>query len=282
MASSDKSSKNEMDEKIQIVQEKIENACKKSGRKVEDVTLLAVSKFHSAQEIENAYNCGLRFFGENRVQEATEKFPSLLEKYPDMHLHLIGSLQRNKVKQIVPYVTCIQSVDRLELAQEIQKRVLANSFFVGDKSNGEKSSVDKGSVAQNSAKSSEKNFIPASPIDILFEFHTGEESKSGFTSKDDVFKTLDYILEIQKTDANGSKLIPKGFMTMAPFTDDICVVRKSFATLRDLAEETQKRYPMFDFSVLSMGMSGDFEIAIEEGSTMVRIGTAIFGERQYK
>lgn len=245
-------------DRINCIQEKIENACQKSGRKTEDVKLLAVSKFHSAQEIEQAYLYGLKSFGENRVQEACEKFPSLLEKYADMHLHLIGSLQRNKVKQIVPYVSCIQSVDRLELVQEIQKRLDSNSLAI------ENSSIN----------------IPSSPLEILFEYHTGEESKSGYTTKDDVFKSLDFILDLQNS--KGTQIVPKGFMTMAPFTDDEKAIHKSFQTLRELKDETQKRYPMFDFSCLSMGMSNDFEIAIEEGSNMVRIGTAIFGERQYK
>lgn len=248
-------------ERIESVQEKLEIACQKANRRREDVTLLAVSKFHSAQEIEQAYECGLRFFGENRVQEACEKFPSLLENHPDMHLHLIGSLQRNKVKQIIPYATCIQSVDRIELLQEIQKRVEANSLLI-----------------ENGTSSLQ---IPTSPLEILFEIHTGEESKSGYQTKEELFSSLDYLTELQQ-ETNGGKIIPKGFMTMAPFTDDKTAIHRSFEMLRNLRDEAQKRYPQFELKELSMGMSGDFEIAIEEGSTMVRIGTAIFGERVYK
>ena len=155
---------------------------------------------------------------------------------------MIGQLQTNKVKHAVEIASCIEAVDRLELLEEIEKQC--------NKLNKQ--------------------------IKVLFEYHTGEESKAGFTSDEKLYQALDKCKE-----GAFPHIIPAGFMTMAPFTDDKQLIRKSFVTLRQLKEKLSKEYPMFDLSELSMGMSGDFEIAIEEGSTLVRVGTAIFGERVY-
>ena len=113
-------------------------------------------------------------------------------------------------------------------------------------------------------------------MNVLFEVHTAEDSKSGFQNIDDIKTTLDYILSLEN-----SFLEPVGFMTMAPFTENESEIRKSFITLRDIRDKIQKEYSDFNFTELSMGMSQDYKIAIEEGSTLVRIGTAIFGERKY-
>ena len=203
---------------------------------------MAVSKFHPAEAVIEAINAGQFLFGENRVQEAYSKFPSIIQDNPATELHMIGQLQTNKVRHAVEIASCIESVDRIELISEIEKQC---------------AKIDK-------------------KIKILFEYHTGEESKSGFTSKDELYKALEAC-------KNGSfpHVIPAGFMTMAPFTDDEALIRKSFVTLRELAETVKSEYPMFELNELSMGMSGDFELAIQEGSTLVRIGTAIFGERVY-
>ena len=231
-----------MKTRIEDILEKISLACDKSDRKTSDVKLMAVSKFHPVEEILQAYDCGLKLYGENRVQEACSKFSEILQIKPDVDLHLIGSLQRNKVKNIIPICSCIQSLDRIELAQEIQKQCEK----IGKK------------------------------INVLFEIHTGEDSKSGYQNIDDVKKTLDYILSLEN-----SFLVPTGFMTMAPFTNNESDIRNSFVTLRNLRDKIQSEYSDFNFSELSMGMSQDYQFAIEEGSTLVRIGTAIFGERKY-
>lgn len=231
-----------MKTRIEDILEKISLACDKSARKSTDVKLMAVSKFHPVEEILQAYDCGLKLYGENRVQEASSKFSEILQIKPDVDLHLIGSLQRNKVKNIIPICSCIQSLDRIELAQEIQKQCEK----IGKK------------------------------INVLFEIHTGEDSKSGYQNIDDVKKTLDYILSLEN-----SFLVPTGFMTMAPFTNNESEIRNSFVTLRNLRDKIQSEYSDFNFSELSMGMSQDYQFAIEEGSTLVRIGTAIFGERKY-
>lgn len=227
---------------LQEIKNKIEDAEIKSGRKPGSVKLMAVSKFHPDTDVIEAIECGQNLFGENRVQEADSKFPKIIEQNPQVQVHMIGSLQTNKVKQAVQFASCIESVDRIELIKEIEKQC---------------------------AKINKK-------IEILFEYHTGEESKAGFTSEEELIQVLDEC-------KNGAfpHVIPKGFMTMAPFTEDKELIRKSFVTLRKLSEKMKNKYPEFDFAELSMGMSGDFEIAIEEGSTLVRVGTAIFGQRDY-
>ncbi len=218
---------------IEIIQDRIHEASLKSGRNDKDVKLMAVSKFHPIEEVLEAYDAGLRLFGENRVQEATEKFSKL--SLSNLELHLIGTLQRNKVKKILPLVTCIQSVDRIELLQEIAKHKMYNS------------------------------------VTLLLEIHTGEESKSGFASVLDVENAIRYAIN--------ENLNICGFMTMAPFTDDKKIIRKSFVQLRDIANRMKEMFPSLQMPELSMGMSNDYDIAIEEGSTLVRVGTSIFGNR---
>lgn len=227
---------------LALINQKIKDAQKKAGGPDGCVKLIAVSKFHPSDTVYEAIDAGQFVFGENRVQEASEKFPSIIEKFPNVELHMIGQLQTNKVKKAVEIATYIQSVDRIELLREIEKQC---------------AKINK-------------------TIKILFEVHTGEESKSGYTSEEELIKSMDEC-------AKGTfpHIIPCGFMTMAPFTEDKELIRKSFVTLRTLSEKLKAKYPQLPLAELSMGMSGDFEIAIEEGATMVRVGTAIFGERDY-
>lgn len=220
----------------------ISQAEKQSGREAGSVKLMAVSKFHSVDEIKQAIDAGQLLFGENRVQEVCQKFDELYAYKPDIQLHIIGSLQTNKVKNAVKYACCIESVDRIELLEEIEKQC---------------SKINKN-------------------IDVLLELHTGEESKAGFESKEEMFNALELLQQKKFPHVN-----PKGFMTMAPFTDDKDLVLKSFTELKNAAEEAKKRFTTLELNELSMGMSGDFELAISEGSTLVRVGTAIFGERNY-
>ena len=229
-------------ENLEIIRNKISDAEKKSGRSQGSVKLMAVSKFHPSEAVVEAFEAGQLLFGENRVQEAAEKFPPLIEQHSDISVHMIGQLQSNKVKKAVTFASCIQSVDRIELLQEIEKQC---------------------------AKLNRN-------INILFEYHTGEESKSGYTSEEELCKSLEACAK-----GDFPHIIPCGFMTMAPFTDDEQLIRNSFITLRQLSEKLKPQFPQLPLTELSMGMSGDFEIAIEEGSTLVRVGTAIFGERDY-
>lgn len=229
-------------ENLSTIKDKIHNAEIKSNRPENSVKLMAVSKFHTVEEIKKAIDAGQILFGENRVQEACQKFEELFLYQPKIELHIIGNLQLNKVKKAVKIASCIQSVDRLELVEEIEKQC--------EKIN--------------------KN------INIFFEIHTAEDSKSGYTSEEDLFESLDLISK-----GKFPHIKTKGLMTMAPFTNDENLIRKSFVTLKNIQQNAKLKFPNLDLEELSMGMSGDFEIAIEEGSTLVRVGTAIFGERNY-
>ena len=205
------------------------------------VKLIAVSKFHPAETIKKAYDAGQRIFGESRVQELTAKQPTLPE---DIEWHFIGTLQTNKVKYIAPFISMIQSVDSLKLMQEIDRQA---------------------------AKCGRK-------IHVLIEVYIAEEeSKHGFSTNEckSIFTdgTLNQFPNIQV----------RGLMGMATFTDNAEQVRREFGKLRGLFDEI-KSMPTTDkfvFTELSMGMSDDYKTAIEEGSTMVRIGTSIFGAREY-
>lgn len=232
----------EIKDNLQKIHSLINKAEEQSGRKTGSVKLMAVSKFHPVEAVKEAIESGQLLFGENRVQEAVQKFTPILQANPDVELHIIGQLQTNKVKQAVGIASSIDSVDRIDLLKEIEKQC---------------AKLNK-------------------TIKVLFEYHTGEESKSGFTSEEALIEALE---ACQRGDF--PHIIPSGFMTMAPFTEDQELIHKSFITLRTLAQKLQTEYPQFNLGELSMGMSGDFEAAIEEGSTMVRVGTAIFGQRNY-
>lgn len=214
----------------------IEKACERSGRCSGEVQLIAVSKTKPVELLLEAYEAGVRDFGENRVQELTEKY-DLLPK--DIRWHMIGHLQRNKVKYLVGKVHLIHSVDSLRLAQEIQKEAQKRQM----------------------------------EVNILVEVNVAkEESKFGSTMDD----TLQLVREIA--------LLPsvhiRGLMTVAPFVNNPEENRSIFANLRQLAVDImRKNIDNVSMNVLSMGMTGDYQVAVEEGATCVRVGTGIFGER---
>ncbi|MDR0744011.1 MAG: YggS family pyridoxal phosphate-dependent enzyme [Tannerella sp.] len=207
----------------------------------EGVKLVAVSKFHPVETIKEVYGAGQRIFGESRVQELIAKQPLLPE---DIEWHFIGTLQTNKVKYIAPFISMIESVDTFRLLQEINRQ--AEKF----------------------------NRV----IRALIEVHIAEEgSKHGFSI--DECKSL----FTQTTLKQFPSIRVCGLMGMATFTDDTDQVRREFGILRNLFNEI-KSIPDTDkeiFTELSMGMSDDYKVAIEEGSTIVRIGTGIFGTREY-
>jgi pyridoxal phosphate enzyme (YggS family) len=202
------------------------------------VTLVAVSKFHPAEAIMEAYEAGQRIFGESRPQELAAKYAQLPS---DIHWHMIGHLQTNKVKMIAPFVKLIHSVDSNKLLIEINRQ------------------------AEKCGRT----------IDFLFEVHLAEdETKSGWD-----------VAELKEFLASGAMaqlpfVRPRGLMTIGTLTDDIELNKSEFRTLRALFDELQADFgPEFD--IISMGMTSDYEEAIECGSTMVRIGSMIFGERDY-
>jgi pyridoxal phosphate enzyme (YggS family) len=226
-------------EALERLEERIHGACGRSGRARECITLLAVSKFHQREAVEEAWDRGLRFFGESRVREAAEKFSGFRESRPGAELHLIGSLQSNKAKAALSLFDCVQSLDRDPIIRALGKY----------------------------AASGEK------PLRVLLELHTGEESKRGFPDEESLFRAAETVLSFPG-------LAPAGLMTMAPFTGDERRIRASFRAVVKAQSKLQSRFPGSDWSCLSMGMSNDFEIAIEEGATLIRIGTLLFGGRQ--
>jgi len=220
---------------IAKIEERLITALDRAGRRRDDVILMGVSKFVPSDLIEQAYDAGIRCFGESRVKEAAEKLNGFKDNHQSARIHLIGSLQRNKAKQAALFFDCIQSIDREELIAELEK---------------------------NSS-------LREKPLDILLELHTGEETKNGFSDFDSLFRAAESVFKSEM-------LKPLGLMTMAPFTADANKIRSSFRKLVKAQKELIQRFPDSDWSCLSMGMSNDFEIAIEEGSTLLRIGSAIF------
>ena len=245
-------------ENVSEVQNRIRAAAKRAGRDPAEIGLLAVTKFHPVEAALAAYSAGIRRFGENRVQEAASKYsPETRNLMPEAEIDLIGTLQGNKVNKALRIFDSIQSVDSSELLGAIVARV-----------------HERGRT-----------------LKLYLELHTGEASKAGFSSVDKILEAVDSYHEIfdgSKTSRPGMEdggtqapLIElAGLMTMAPFTGDEALVRSSFEALRKAFEEVRRHFNLPGFRELSMGMSGDFEIAIEEGSTLIRIGTAIFGTRQ--
>ena len=225
-------------ENYRKVRGEIDEACQKAGRNPEDVLLLPVSKTKPIEMIRELYDAGIRDFGENYVQELRAKHEALPE---DIRWHMIGHLQRNKVKYIAPFVHLIHSVDTVELAQTIDKEA---------------------------AKCGRK-------IPILVEVNAGgEESKFGLTVADTP-AFLEKILPLEHIEV-------RGFMTSAPYVEDPETIRFVFQDLYKLSLDTSLKNNNNGLSnILSMGMSNDFHVAVEEGATIVRIGTDIFGARDY-
>ncbi len=213
-------------------------AARRSGRESGSVAVLAVAKFHPVDAVEAAYRAGARLFGESRVQEAESKYPPFLAAHPDASVELIGHLQSNKAKKAAALFSRVQSVDSLGILAELDRRALE----------------------------------AGRRLELLLELHTGEESKSGFASLDELWRACEAAAAMRG-------VLVRGLMTMAPYTKDESPIRASFRALREAFSEVRRRFGFPRFDVLSMGMSNDYEIAVEEGSTLVRVGTAIFGGR---
>ena len=227
-----------LSDNLHEVQENIRKACERSGRNPEDVTLIAVSKTKPVSDIEQIYAAGIREFGENKVQEMNDKQKVLPG---DINWHMIGHLQRNKVKYIVDNVAMIHSVDSVRLAEEISKEAVIKNVTV----------------------------------DILVEVKVAkEESKFGLYTED----VRQFVEQISKLPG----INIKGLMTSAPFVDNPEDNRQYFKKLKDLSVDINaKNIDNVHMDFLSMGMTNDYVVAVEEGATHVRVGTAIFGHRDY-
>ena len=222
-------------EKLQSLRARIRNAATRSHRQASEIKLVLVTKNVLLPQIKEAFQAGARDFGENRVQELVSKKPEL---DGSIHWHFIGRLQTNKVKRLLEGADeslLIHSLDRMELAEEIQKQ----------------------------AQKKERT------VDALIQVNTtGETTKAGFRPEE-VEKTVQ---QIQKM----NRIQLQGFMTIGPLNGSERSIRKNFASLRQIRDELSRSLPVL--KELSMGMSSDFEWAVEEGATIVRIGTALFGE----
>lgn len=224
---------------IEDVERRISEACQRSGRSRDEVTLIAVSKTKPVEMLEECLDEGITIFGENKVQELCEKYEQLPK---NTEWHMIGHLQRNKVKYITDKITLIHSVDSLRLAQTISDDAVKKNLSVP----------------------------------ILIEVNVAnEETKFGIKPE----AAEDLVREISRLP--GIQI--KGLMTIAPYTEKSEENRPIFRTLKQLSVDIgAKNIDNVSMSVLSMGMTGDYEVAIEEGATMVRVGTGIFGTRNYK
>ena len=223
---------------LKNVQERIEAAAKRAGRDVSDITLIAVSKTKPAEMVQEIYDAGIREFGENKVQEIAAK-SEILPK--DIHWHMIGHLQRNKVKTVIDKACLIHSVDSLRLAKQISDDAVKKNLTV----------------------------------QILLEVNVaGEETKFGFG--------CDEVMSAVKEIAALPGICVRGLMTSAPYVANPEENRQYFHKLRQLCVDLKaENIDNTSMDFLSMGMTNDFEVAIEEGATHVRVGTAIFGERNY-
>lgn len=225
-------------ENLAVVEENIAKACKKAGRDRSEVTLIAVSKTKPVSMLQEIYDENIRHFGENKVQELCDK----IEQMPqDIHWHMIGHLQRNKVKYIVGKVALIHSVDTYRLAEEIN------------------------------IQAKKKNVV----VPILVEVNIAEEESKFGTSAEDAMLLVSEIAQLENVQV-------KGLMTIAPYVENPEDNRAYFRKIKQLSVDIgNKNIDNVSMEILSMGMTGDYMVAIEEGATMVRVGTGIFGERNY-
>jgi len=214
------------------------NACRNSARDPGEITVVGVTKYVPIEVIQEAVDAGIKHIAENRVQEAQSKFPAVLVRNPHLKCHIIGHLQTNKVKDALQVSSLIQSVDSLKLALELEKQAAKNGKAVG----------------------------------ILVQFNCAREEQKFGAAPEEALELIESIGHLEHVQI-------KGLMGMAPYTADQGIIRKTFVDLRLLRDAIKVRFsghPRVDTGILSMGMSSDYQIAVEEGSTMVRIGSAIF------
>lgn len=223
-------------ENLKHIEERINRACQRSGRKREEITLISVSKTVEADVMNASIDYGVTDLGENRVQEIRRKYDDV----KTANWHLIGHLQSNKVKYIIDKVSLIHSVDSLKLAEEINKR----AGGLGIK------------------------------MPILIQVDAAEEAQKFGVSMSEVKGLITKLLEFEN-------LIVQGLMFIAPFVDNPEEVRDYFKSVKNLFDSIDLEHPRLDMKHLSMGMTGDFEVAIEEGATLIRVGTGIYGKRNY-
>lgn len=224
-------------ENLKLLKNDIIEVCKRAGRDVNEIKLIAVSKTFPVEDIQTVFNAGQVDFGENKPQEMKEKYDALHDK--SIRWHMIGHLQTNKVKYIADYVYLIHSVDSEKLAEEIQKQA------------------------------EKRNKV----LDVLVQVNTSDEMQKSGVDPDKAEKLCRFVSSLVNV-----RLC--GLMTIGKFTDDKDIIRGNFKDLKNIYDELKPSFP--DFKYLSMGMTSDYNIAIEEGANLLRIGSAIFGKRSYE
>jgi PLP dependent protein len=256
--------------RLTAVEERIAAAARRAGRPAAEITLVGVSKTHPPDAVRSALAAGLTHFGENRVQEAEEKIAALADERARVRWHLIGHLQRNKARKAAALFDVVQSVDSLRLA-EVLDRAAAE--------------IRRHETADKQT-SRQADMVPASLsacLPVLLQVNvSGEASKEGFALAG--WEEHPALLDAFLAEVAALLALPHlrvdGLMTIAPWGTDAEQARPTFRTARRLRDVLAQRFPQADWSALSMGMTDDFEVAIEEGATIVRVGRAIFGERE--
>lgn len=242
-----------IESRVAAVRERIAAAARRAGRSEAEIRLVGVTKTHPAEAIAAALAAGVSEFGENRVQEAEAKIAALSHLRDRITWHLIGHLQSNKAKRAAGLFDLIHSVDSLKIAEHLNRHVAARAPEPG-----------------------------AAPCDVLLQVNvSGEESKEGFALAG--WEERPAVLESFAAEVAAIVALPhlrvRGLMTIAPWGPSAELARPTFRSTRRLRDELARRFPHVDWEHLSMGMTDDFEVAVEEGATIVRVGRALFGER---
>ena len=245
-------------ENLALVRERVDQAAARAGRRPEEITLIAVSKTHSARKIQQLYDAGVRHFAENRVQEREAKLSQVAGL--DIIWHMIGHLQRNKAARAAHLFDTIDSVDSLALAEKLDR---ARADFI----------VERAAPTETDQNARTPRPSAKSRLRVLIEVKLDPEPAKSGVEDDEVSRLAATLLRLPNLEW-------RGLMGVPPYVDDPEQARPYFRRLRELRDRTRDKMKMETLDALSMGMSHDFEIAIEEGATEIRIGTALFGARE--
>jgi uncharacterized pyridoxal phosphate-containing UPF0001 family protein len=268
--------------RIARVHERIAAAARRAGRSPEEIRLVGVTKTHPPEVIAAAVAAGLRDLGENRVQEAERKIPALAA-HPAVTWHLIGHLQTNKAKRAAALFDMVHSIDSVKLAAALDRHVAEGARETRDTKHETQDTRHETHAAESTVSRLSSPVSKPLGLPILLQVNvSGEATKEGFALagwEERPELRVPFFADVERILALPG-LAVRGLMTIALWGDVPAAARPAFRAARYLRDELARRFPAADWSALSMGMTDDFEVAIEEGATIVRVGRAIFGERQ--